>query len=215
MEASQRRLLAREASNLGVAISDDQLARLEAYADLLLAWNQRVRLIGDRDPGVLVRKHIPDCLALLPFLPDEGPVADIGSGAGLPGLVLACMRPDVDFWLIESRGRRASFLHEAAARTGLSQVRVHGLRAEELASQAEFSKGASMVTARAVAVDHLLLHGLPLLKPSGRMALMQSQRIPVESLQSVVSARAMTVTEVREYRLGGGEERRIVVLGRA
>src|SRR4029079_9967233 len=103
MKASERRLLAREASNLGVAISENQLVRLEAYADLLLAWNQRVRLIGDRDPGMLVRKHIQACLALLPFLPDEGPVADIGSGAGLPGLVLACMRPELDLWLIESR----------------------------------------------------------------------------------------------------------------
>ena len=185
MEASERRLLAREASNLGVAISENQLARLEAYADLLLAWNQRVRLIGDRDPGMLVQKHIPDCLALLPFLPDEGPVADIGSGAGLPGLVLACMRPELDLWLIESRGRRVSFLHEAAARVGLNRVRVLGSRAEELAPQEEFAKRASMVTARAVAVDDLLLHGIPLLKATGRLALMQSQKAPVEDLRPV------------------------------
>jgi 16S rRNA (guanine527-N7)-methyltransferase len=201
--------------NLGVAISEDQLARLETYADLLLTWNQRVRLIGDKDPGMLFRKHIPDCLGLLSFLPIEGPVADIGSGAGLPGLVLACMRPDLDLWLIESRGRRVSFLHDATARIGLGRVRILGFRAEELASRSEFAKAASLVTGRAVAIEDLLSHGLPLLHATGRMALMQSQKMPVEGLQPVVSRYGMKVAEVHEYRLIGGEGRRIVVLGRA
>ena len=87
MDASERRTLAQEASRLGVDLSGDQLARLEAYTDVLRLWNRRIRLLGDRDPEALIRKHIPDCLALLSVLPTDGPVADIGSGAGLPGLV--------------------------------------------------------------------------------------------------------------------------------
>jgi 16S rRNA G527 N7-methylase RsmG len=125
------------------------------------------------------------------------------------------MRPDLELWLVESRSRRVSFLHEAAARIGLSRVQVLGLRAEELASKEQFAKGASMVTARAVAISDLLLHGIPLLKSTGRLALMQSQKAPVDGLRPVVLGHGMSIADVREYSLGGGEGRRIVVLERA
>jgi len=215
MEASERQVLAREASNLGVTLSEGQLARLATYADILRLWNRRVRLLGDRDPEILVRKHIPDCLALLSVLPDEGPVADIGTGAGLPGLVLACARPDLEFWLVESRGRRVSFLQDATARIGLDKVQVMGSRAEELSGDSRLVGRARMVTGRAVAVEELIACGLPLLGPRGRLALMQSQKAPVESLPPAEGRAGLRVVDVREYRLGTGEARRIVVLERA
>jgi 16S rRNA G527 N7-methylase RsmG len=71
LQASERRQLAQEAAKLGSALDDDQLERLSSYIEILRTWNERVRLLGDRDPGALIRKHLPDCLALVPFLPGE------------------------------------------------------------------------------------------------------------------------------------------------
>jgi len=215
MEASERRTLTQEASKLGVDLSGEQLARLAAYTDVLRLWNRRVRLLGDRDPETLIRKHIPDCLALLSVLPDEGPVADIGTGAGLPGLVLACARPDLDLWLVESRTRRVSFLSDATARIGLPRVAVLASRVEELARDDRFAGRARMVTGRAVAAEVLFSHGIPLLAPGGRLALMQSQRTPVEDALRSTAPHAFEVGDVREYRLSTGEDRRIVLLARA
>ena len=215
MEASERRTLAQEALKLGVDLAGDRLDRLAAYTDILRLWNQRVRLLGDRDPAALIRKHIPDCLALLPVLPEEGPVADIGTGAGLPGLVLACARPDLDFWLVESRVRRVSFLHDAIARIGLPRVQVLASRVEDLAREDRFAGKARMVTGRAVAVETLASYGLPLLASGGRLALMQSQKTPVEAVLRSPGSECLGLAGVREYRLATGESRRIVLLARA
>lgn len=215
MEASERRLLAQEASNLGITLSEEQLARLAAYASVLLLWNRKVRLLGDRDPRTLVRKHIPDCLALVPFLPTQGPVADVGTGAGLPGLVLACARPDLEYWLVESRSRRVSFLHDAVARIGLPHARVLGIRLENLVRDDRFAGKAMLVTARAVAASELLGHGRLLMSRDGRLALMQSQRQALENMEPLAASHGLRLADVRTYRLGTGESRRIVVLARA
>jgi 16S rRNA (guanine527-N7)-methyltransferase len=214
MEASERRLLAQEASRLGSPLDDAQLDLLARYVDLLRTWNARVRMLGDREPEALIQKHLPDCLALATLLPDAGPVADIGTGAGLPGLVLACVRPSVAFWLVESRRRRASFLHEATARLGLGNVLVVDSRAEDLATLPGFAGRASVVTARAVALDPLLAVAAPLLQPSGRVLVMQSQKEPPARIGASAARAGFAMRERRDYTLTGGEARRIVVLGR-
>jgi 16S rRNA (guanine527-N7)-methyltransferase len=215
MTASERRVLAQEACRLSFALDDDQLERLGSYVDIVRAWTPRIRLLGDRDPAALIRKHLPDCLALAPLLRKEGPVADIGTGAGLPGVVLACVRPDLEYWLIESRQRRVSFLHEVKARVGLRGARVVNSRAEELAGRPDFAGRASLVTARAVSLEDLLKWGHPLMSADGCIVAMQSQKLSLDRVQSAAGAVDLRILEVREYRLIDGEGRRIVILGRA
>ena len=105
-------------------------ARLAAYRDLLLRWNTRINLISGQTATEIDQRHIADCAQLLPLLPSEGAIADIGSGAGLPGLVLAILRPEREIHLIESDKRKAAFLVEASAQLKLPMVRVHACRAE-------------------------------------------------------------------------------------
>jgi 16S rRNA (guanine527-N7)-methyltransferase len=212
MLASERHLLAREASRLGCSLEHEQMERLGAYADILSIWNERIRLLGDRDRAMLVRKHLPDCLALVSYLPREGLLADIGTGAGLPGLVLACVRPDFECWLIEARQRRLSFLYEARARIGLERVRIVASRAEELAGRPEFAQRASLVTARAVPADNLMAYGLPLLRVDGCILVMQSQKGSNDKFRRSVSLEGLRVSSTKEYRLIDGEARRIVAL---
>ena len=138
-------------------------AQLDAFTDLLLRWNARINLVADRDAEAVRTRHIADSLQLLPLLPEgDGPVGDLGSGGGFPGLVLAIVshRP---FHLVESDRRKAAFLTEAAARLGLAHVQVHPVRIE-----AARLPPLAALTARALApLSDLLPHAARLLAPGG------------------------------------------------
>lgn len=137
--------------------------RLAAYRSLLLRWNARINLISGETATEIDQRHIADCAQLGPLLPGEGPVADIGSGAGLPGMVLAIVQPDRAFHLVESDKRKAAFLVEASAQLKLPMVRVHACRAENAKLPA-----LSAITARACApLASLLPYAVKFLAPGG------------------------------------------------
>ena len=134
------------------AVSRETLERLQAYVALLTAWNRRINLVGANTIGDVWRRHILDSAQLMPLLPDGARVVvDVGSGAGLPGLVLAVLgAPEVH--LVESDQRKAVFLREAQRVTG-APVTIHCQRIERMAPIT-----ADAIVARAVAsVDNLLL----------------------------------------------------------
>jgi 16S rRNA (guanine527-N7)-methyltransferase len=143
--------------------SPETAARLAAYRDLLLRWNTRINLISVETAGEIDQRHIADCAQLQPLLPPEGPIADIGSGAGLPGLVLAIMQPEREIHLVESDKRKAAFLVEASAQLKLPMVRVHACRAENAKLPP-----LSAITARALApLATLLPYAGKFLAPGG------------------------------------------------
>ena len=153
--------------------SPETTARLAAYRDLLLRWNTRINLISDETAAEIDLRHIADCTQLQPLLPPEGPIADIGSGAGLPGLVLAIMQPEREVHLVESDKRKAAFLVEASAQLKLPMVRVHACRVE-IAKLPPLSA----ITARALAplatllpyADKFLVPGGVAVFPKGKTA---------------------------------------------
>ena len=139
-------------------VSRETINLLCIYAELLTAWNRRINLVGRNTIGDLWRRHILDCAQLYPLIPREARVlVDLGSGAGLPGLVLSILGfPEVH--LIESDTRKAVFLREAIRLTGASAV-VHATRLDRAKVPA-----ADVVTARALAplvelleISHLFL----------------------------------------------------------
>jgi len=156
--------------------------RLSAYRDLLLRWNATINLVAARSAADIDRRHIEDCLQLVPLLPAAGPIADLGSGAGLPGLVIAAALPEREIHLVESDRRKAAFLIEAAARLDLAQVHVHAQRIEAVALPP-----LAAVTARALApLDTLLAHAARLLAPDG-VALFPKGRLAEQELTSAAA----------------------------
>jgi 16S rRNA (guanine527-N7)-methyltransferase len=134
-----------------VQSSDAQLARLQIYADLLLKWQAKINLVGpDTLPDVWSR-HMLDSAQLAPYIPHGAKVADLGSGAGFPGLVLAILRDDLDVHLVESDQRKCAFLREVNRATQ-AKASIHNTRIEALGSLQ-----ADVVTSRALAgLDKLL-----------------------------------------------------------
>lgn len=139
----------------------------------MLATDGVVRgVIGPREAPRIWDRHLLNCAAIAELVPSGARVVDVGSGAGLPGLVLALGRPDTSIALVEPLARRAAFLGEVVGRLGLAEsVTVVRARAEEVAAQPPPGFGlADIVTARAVApLDRLTAWCLPLARVGGRL----------------------------------------------
>jgi 16S rRNA (guanine527-N7)-methyltransferase len=141
--------------------------RVAAYAELLATDGTVRGLIGPREVPRLWGRHLLNCGVLAELVPPASRLVDVGSGAGLPGIVLALARPDLSVTLLEPSARRVTFLSECRDRLALTNVTVRRGRAEEPDVVAELS-GADVVTARAVApLDRLAGWCLPLLRPGG------------------------------------------------
>lgn len=120
---------------LGVSFAPGEVERLGAYLDLLLEANTRMNLTAIRDPVDAWEKHIFDALTLVPVLadlPEGAEVVDVGSGGGIPGLILACVMPRNRFTLLDATGKKCEFLSEAAGSLGLTNVTVVNARAERV-----------------------------------------------------------------------------------
>ena len=161
----KRRLLLEGAGQLGIDLRDEVLDRLLVYCAELAKWSQRINLIARDTPELqIIENHFLDSLTLMPLLrqhkQDSVHLLDVGSGAGFPGLVLACAMPDAQFTLVEPRQKRVTFLRHVIRTLGLTNVAVVADRIEEHAAtwQGRFSH----VTSRAVAEPSVFL---PLVRP--------------------------------------------------
>jgi 16S rRNA (guanine527-N7)-methyltransferase len=167
------------------AFSTDRLGLAERYVELLASDGVERGLIGPREAPRLWERHVLNCLAIEAAVPESASVADLGSGAGLPGLVLAIGRPDLAVTLVEPLLRRVTFLEEVVEALELGHVRVLRARAEELHGTDMFD----VVTARALApLARLLDWGMPLVAPNGVLLAMKgsSARDEVDAARSVL-----------------------------
>ncbi|MDM4721705.1 16S rRNA (guanine(527)-N(7))-methyltransferase RsmG [Micromonospora sp. WMMA1363] len=180
------------------ALFGDRLDLATSYAELLVTDGVVRGLIGPREAPRIWDRHLLNCAATAERIPPGATVLDVGSGAGLPGLVLAVARPDLIVTLIEPLARRTAFLVEAVERLGLTRnVRVFRGRAEEavVGVGGAGPLAGDVVTARAVApLDRLCAWCLPLATPGGRLIALKG---------------ALAAEEVAEHaaivnRLGGG-----------
>jgi 16S rRNA (guanine527-N7)-methyltransferase len=147
-----------------------RLELAERFADLLATEGVVRGLIGPREGSRLWERHLLNCALLGELLPTGSEVCDVGSGAGLPGIVLAIARPDLTVTLVEPLLRRTTFLDEVVRELGLDGVEVIRTRAEALHGTRTFD----VVTARAVAPLHRLLSwSMPLVAPKGAMVAMK------------------------------------------
>ena len=178
----------------------DRLDLARAFTTSLADQGEERGLIGPLELPRLWSRHILNCAIVAPLL-RPGLVGDVGSGAGLPGLVLAITRPDVDFVLIEPMERRIAWLNEQVVDLSLSNVTVVRARAEE----ARLSDPLDQVTARAVSAFRKLLPlTAPLLRNGGELVLMKGAGAAAEVDAATKEARRYRVHEIEVLELGEG-----------
>ncbi|MDD2883970.1 MAG: 16S rRNA (guanine(527)-N(7))-methyltransferase RsmG [Dechloromonas sp.] len=126
--------LATGLAELGLDLSADTQQQLLAFRDLLLKWNRTYNLTALRDPAQAISHHLLDSLAILPHV-GTGPLLDVGSGGGLPGIPLAIARPQLAVRMVDTVQKKATFLQQAAIELGLKNVAVDHARVEEMHGQ--------------------------------------------------------------------------------
>jgi 16S rRNA (guanine527-N7)-methyltransferase len=192
----------------------DRLPVAQKYVALLAGAGVERGLIGPRETPRLWERHVLNCAGLAELLVAGETVLDLGSGAGLPGLVLALHREDIEVVLVEALQRRATFLTEAVAELGLSNVTVRRARGEELAGKIEVD----VVTARAVApLDRLAGWALPLLRSEGRLLALKGEQADAELAAARPGLRKAGAAAAEVLTVGSAErltQARVVVVTR-
>lgn len=181
-----------EIAAVAAEVFGDRLELAGQFTQLLATEGVVRGLIGPRETPRLWERHLVNCGVMSELFPFGASVVDVGSGAGLPGIVLAVARPDLQITLVEPLARRTAFLTEAVDELGLDNVTVVRGRAEEVAAQVA---GADVVTARAVAaLDRLAGWCLPLARVGGRLLALKGA-----SAEEEIGEHAAAIE-----RLGGG-----------
>ena len=190
-----------------LGLDDDALSLpLLAYLALLDRWNRTYNLTAIRDPREMVTRHLLDSLAMHPFV-EDGALADLGTGPGLPGIPLAIAKPQLQVTLVESNGKKARFLREAVRTLGLANARVAESRAEALNEPGAYDA----ITARALDVLAGIIEvGGHLLKPGGKLLAMKGVR-PEEEIAALPAG--WTVSAVHPLTVPGlvGERHLVIV----
>ncbi|MDE1922231.1 MAG: 16S rRNA (guanine(527)-N(7))-methyltransferase RsmG [Gammaproteobacteria bacterium] len=197
------------ARSLGLTVDAQQAARLLQLLDELSAANAEFNLTAIRDRPGMLHKHLLDSLSVLPYLRGER-IADVGTGAGFPGLPLAIASPKRQFVLIEATGKKARYVERTARRVGCVNVEVVHARAESYRP----SQGFDVVLARAVAaLADFVAHAGHLCAPEGRLFALKGRRPDAEI---AALPRTYRVSALHRLQVPGlDEERHLVELCRA
>ncbi len=173
---SFREQLVQGVSQLAIDLPESQVKKLVDYLTLLVKWNAVYNLTAVRDPALMVTHHLLDCLATLPAFINASRVLDVGSGGGLPGVVLAIWaqhaQPQMSVHMIDTVHKKTAFLTQAKSELGLSNLQVHTGRVEQLNDEKKFD----VITSRAFAElkDFVLWSG-HLLTDGGKMIALKGQ----------------------------------------
>jgi 16S rRNA (guanine527-N7)-methyltransferase len=221
-DALDRERLAAVAADLGVGLGADQLATFARYAALLVEANRQVNLTRLTRPEEIAVQLLADSLVCLQGLPDDraGPdealrCVDVGTGAGLPGLALAVVRPRWRVTLVDATAKKVAFVDRAIAALKLPNARAIHARAEDLAGNRAHRHGYDLAVARAVApLPKLLGYLLPLVRPGGRALALKGAEVAaeIEAAAPVLERFGARVLESRPYRLPGLDQPRHLVV---
>jgi 16S rRNA (guanine527-N7)-methyltransferase len=178
----------------------DRVGLVRAFASHLADTGASRGLLGPREAPRLWSRHVLNCAAVAPLVPDGAQLADVGSGAGLPGIVLALARPDLHVTLVEPLLRRVTWLEDVVDDLGLESVSVVRARAEELRGQAF-----DVATARAVAaLDKLAVWCFPLLRDGGVLLALKGRSAAEELAQAEPALRRLGAVSWGVQEVGTG-----------
>ncbi len=193
------------AKQLGIALDNPTAEKLLAYLDLLYKWNRAYNLTAIRDEKEAIPLQLLDSLSILPFIGD-GPLLDIGSGGGLPGIPIAICRPEQPITLLDSNGKKTRFLNQARLELGLENVQVVNERIEA------WHPGTppEIITSRAFArLAQILDWCGHLLTPETRLVAMKGQ-YPQQELEEIMEENL--AVETRKVVIPGIEAQRHIVI---
>lgn len=170
-----------------ITLTENQYEQFQKYFELLVEWNEKMNLTAITDESGVALKHFADSLSLLNFvdIPQNSSIADVGTGAGFPGVVLKIARPDIKLTLIDSLNKRLVFLGEVCAQLGIEAELIHS-RAEDGARDEKLRESFDFAVSRAVARMNVLSeYCLPYVKVGGAFCAMKGAQANEEFKESL------------------------------
>jgi 16S rRNA (guanine527-N7)-methyltransferase len=210
-------LLQEGAAALGLALSAATLEQFALYLTELKRWNARVNLTALTEPRDIVVKHFLDSLAVLPYLKGAASLADLGSGAGFPGLALKLARPDLTLTLVEAREKKAAFLEYMVACLKLPGVEVVQVHLTPLLARRWGPRFAAVTSRATFSLEWFLELAAPLLLPEGWVLALKGPHLPEAEWTAAANrgdSLGLSPLEALEYSLPLSGEPRLLVRAR-
>ena len=178
-----KKLLCEGAKTMDVSLTDEQVRQLLDYHALINKWNKVYNLSAIRDPLESIKKHFLDSFSILEFI-KPGLLLDVGSGAGLPGIIIAIMKPKTNVFVIDSVGKKCRFMQTVKTELGLENLTVINNRVESFNYPELFSQITSRAFASAIDTLNKTKH---LIANEGRYLLMKGDNIALENIENMES----------------------------
>ncbi|WP_243337566.1 16S rRNA (guanine(527)-N(7))-methyltransferase RsmG [Anaeromyxobacter soli] len=214
MDAAFHEALRRGIEAFGLPVSAEALPRLERFADRLLAWNRKVNLTTITDPAEVAEKHLVDSLLLLPLLGGARTLLDVGAGAGLPGVPLACARPELEVTCCDSVAKKVAFVKAVSAELDLA-VRAFAVRADGDPEREKLPRAEAVVSRALADPERWVPLGVRYLAPGGTLFAMLGRDADAAGLATVGEAAGLTLVDVSRFELPLSRSARAIARWRA
>lgn len=166
---------------IDIKFTEEQLNQFYKYMNLLLEWNEKINLTAITDPNEVILKHFIDSLTINKYIKENSTLADVGTGAGFPGIPLKILRPDLKITLVDSLNKRINFLNEVINKLNLVNIETVHSRIEDFGKNKKYRESFDFVTARAVAnLAVLSEYLLPIAKVGGQCVCMKGSSVEEE-----------------------------------
>jgi len=199
---------------LQIKLNKKQFEQFYTYMNLLIEWNEKINLTAITDPKEVILKHFIDSITISKYIEKKSYVADIGTGAGFPGIPLKIIRDDIKIVLVDSLNKRINFLNDVIEKLELKDIETIHARAEEFGQNKKYRESFDVVTSRAVAnLATLSEYLLPLTKINGKTICMKGPSIKeeIEIGENAVEILGGTIENIEEFKLPLSDIERTII----
>lgn len=207
--------LSQKLKQIGIEITKTQTAQFYEYMELLIEWNKKINLTSIVEEKEIILKHFVDSLTISKYIKENDNIADIGTGAGFPGIPLKIIKPKNNFVLIDSLNKRINFLNEVINKNKLERIHTIHARAEEIGHNKTYRNQFDIITSRAVAKLNVLLeYMMPLLKIGGRCICLKGPNVDeeIEEAKSAMMILGGEIEKKEEIILPDSDNKRTIII---
>lgn len=210
--------LKEKVEKLGIELNDYQVKQFYNYMKLLIEWNKKINLTAIIDPEDIILKHFIDSLTIAKYINEKDKIADIGTGAGFPGIPIKILKPENEMLLVDSLNKRIKFLEMVIQEDKLKNIKILHGRAEEIGHNKAYRGNFDVVTSRAVAKLNILLeYMLPLLKLGGKCICLKGPNIEeeLEEARNAIKILGGQIDKIEQMELPYSDNRRNIIIIKA
>ncbi len=210
-----KELMCSYGEKIDIKFNDKQLNQFYEYMNLLLEWNEKINLTAITEPEEVILKHFIDSLTINKYIEQNKKLADVGTGAGFPGIPLKIYRPDLDITLVDALNKRINFLNEVINKTDLKGIKTVHSRIEDFGKDKKYREKFDYVTARAVAnLTTLSEYLVPITKLNGKCICMKGNEIEeeIENSKNAIKILGGKIENIDYFKLPNSDISRNVII---